>query len=264
MAGLKKIATSRGTIYNLPYDVLEVQKGLNIREDYGDVDELARQIAENGQKIPCKVHVSDDGTKAVIVDGHRRYKAIDIANKKYGASINTVSCINEERGANEETRIVDMFMMGSGKPLTLLEQAEAVKRLLGYNWKPVDIAKKIGKSQTCVSQLLTLLEASHELRVAVKEGAISTTAAIKLAAAPKTKQKNVLERVNTLTNINGVSKVKVKDVEKATKGAPSTISSKKIKTILTNVDTKIKTNENSHHWEDVKFGLQLALGIKSI
>jgi len=265
MSGIQDIATSRGTVYKVPFGKLAVEDGFNVREDYGDVEELARQIAENGQKTPMIVRLSDDASKVVIIDGHRRHQAIELANKKYDASIKEVACINEERGANEESRIVDMFVLGSGKPLTLLEQAEAVKRLLDYQWKPAQVAKKIGKTQSFISQLLNLQGATHELREAVRKGTISPTAAIKLSAAPADQQKEILKQVHAL-GLNGgaIQKIKVKDVEKATKGVPSTVSSKKIKTLISEVKVKIKEEDDSRNWEDVQYGLQLAIGLRKM
>lgn len=265
MSGLKDIATSRGTVYKVPYSKLIIDKDFNVRDDFGDIDELAKLIAENGQKTPMQVRLSDDGKNVIIVDGHRRYEAIEIANKKYGAKISDVSCINEERGANEESRIVDMFVYGSGKPLTLLEQAKVIKKLMDYNWKATDIAKKIGKTQAYVSQLLNLQGASHVLREAVKKGIVSPTAAIKLSTVPISQQKSVLAKVSALgLDGNGKTKVKVKDVEKATKGMPSTVSTKKIKVILSSVNDRIKQKDTEKNWNDVKYGLELALGTKKL
>ena len=179
MAGLRDLGKRGTDVLNIPLKNLIVETdptkpGYNIRKDYGDIDDLARQIAARGQLTPMRVRLSDDRTKAVIVSGHRRRLAIEMANNKYGTKIETVKCLPEEQGTNEETRIVDMLMDGTGKELTALEQAEAVRRLQGFNWPIGKIAKSIGRSTDKVKQLLDLNGASHKLRTAVEKGLIST------------------------------------------------------------------------------------------
>jgi len=261
--GIQQLAASKGNLYHVPYQNLSVDPNFNVREDYGDIEELARSLAEVGQKVPCKVRLSDDGQNLIVVDGHRRLKAISIANDKYGASIDVVACINEEKGTNEEDRIIDLFTLNSGKPLTLLEQAKAVKRLLDYHWKPSDIAKKIGKPATFISSLLAINGSSHELRDAVQKGIVSATAAIKLAARPVSEQKHILTAFNTIEN-GKKAKLKVKDVETKTKGMPNSVTTAKIKKLISTVDDKVKAKDESRNWADVKYGLQLACGIKEL
>lgn len=261
--GIQQLSSSKGSLYHVPYQNLTIDPTFNVRDDYGDIDELARSLAEVGQKMPCKVRLSDDSQSLVVVDSHRRLRAIPIANEKYGASIEVVACINEEKGTNEENRILDLFTLNSGKPLTLLEQAKAVKRLLDYNWKPTDIAKKIGKPSTFISSLLAINGSSHELRDAVQKGIVSATAAIKLAARPVSEQKHILTAFNTIEN-GKKAKLKVKDVETKTKGMPNSVSTSKLKKLISAVDEKAKAKDESRNWADVKYGLQLACGIKEL
>lgn len=48
---------------------LTVQEGFNVRYDYGDIDELAKSIIENGVKVPVR-GVKDRGTdNYILTDG---------------------------------------------------------------------------------------------------------------------------------------------------------------------------------------------------
>jgi len=261
---VRDLGARAADMYRLPLSVVTVDPTFNKRTDYGDMDELARQIAAVGQRVYGKVRLSDDGQSAVLIDGHRRLKAIQIANEKYGAKIETFLCMAEEKGANEESRIVDMFMFGTGKPLTLLEQAEAIKCLQGYGWDIAKIAKTLGKTAPYISQLLTLNGSSHALREAVKKNTISPTAAIKLATTPVSKQEAILDKIQaTLSPDTTHTKkrtVKVKDVEKELKGIPASISSKKIRDIEKEVESLIKAGKQTPLWKAVRYGLQLAMG----
>jgi ParB/RepB/Spo0J family partition protein len=267
---LRDMGTRTTNVLSLPLDKITIDPEFNVRVDYGDIPELAKQISENGQHEPGRVRLSDDGTCAVLVEGHRRFKAIQYANEKLNAGIDGFLCLPETKGTNEETRIVGMFMSNSGKPLTLLEQAEAVRRLQNKAWDIARIAKTIGKSSAFINQLLTLQGASTNLREAVGKNIISPTAALKLAAQPVAKQKSVLEKVqSTITaattttpkgNVSKKKAVKVKDIEAEVRGTPTSISSKKIRDLLKEIDTLIGEGKRKAQWEAVKYGLQLALG----
>lgn len=283
---IKSLASGKEDILLIPVEKLVVEEGFNIREDYGDIEGLARELAAAGQKQPLRVRLSTDKKSAVIIDGHRRLKAVPIANKSYGAKITALKCIVEEKGANEETRIIDLFMLGDGKPLTPIEQAAAIKRLLGFNKKPAEIARMIGKSVNHIDRLLKLNSASAPLREAVRKGTISASAVMRLSEAPeKVQAKFVQKIVDAETRpvpeakkeeVKGKAKsakpakpaskpkntVKVTDVEKEIQGHATMISAKAIKTLIEKIDGYIKANRSPMQWKWVRYGLELALGVK--
>ena len=269
---VRELGTRAACLIRVALDKITIDPGHNVRQDMGDLDEFAKQIAQNGQCVPGKVRPSEDGKSAILVDGHRRYKAILLANEKHGAKIETFLCTTEEKGANEETRTVDMFMYNTGKPLTLLEQAEVVVRLQKYGWSITKIAKSLGKSVTYIGSLLTLNSSTHTLREAVRKGTVSPTAALMLATATTEKQESVLETVRTATapttpksgKVSKAKALKIKDVEKALKGLPAMISSKKIRDIEKAVEALIKAGKCVGTWKDVRYGLQLAMGKETL
>lgn len=269
---VRDLGTRAANLIRVALDKIMIDPGYNVRQDMGDLDELARQIAQNGQCVPGKVRPSEDGKSAILIDGHRRYKAILLANEKHGAKIEMFLCTTEEKGANEESRIVDMFMYGTGKPLTLLEQVEVVTRLQKYGWSITKISKSIGKTTIYINSLLTLNGSTHSLREAVRKGTVSPTAALMLATATTEKQESVLETVRTATQpttpksgkVSKARALKVKDVEKALKGVPAMISSKKIRDIEKQVEALIKLGKCVGTWKDVRYGLELAMGKKDL
>jgi ParB/RepB/Spo0J family partition protein len=276
---LKSIAESSQNMFLIPYENLQVEDGFNVREDYGDIDELAKSLAENGQLQPLTVRLGED-KKAVVIDGHRRMKALSIAVEKYDAKeLKAFWCIQEKPGSNAESRIFDLFTRNSGKPLTPIEQAAAVKRLIDYNWKVADISKKIGKTRIYVNNILNLNAASKEIRDTVKNGVLSPTAAVKLSQAPKAKQESVLLKISTLcsdpTGENKANKTDSKDgtkpkkklsvaeIEKEVKGEATMISAKSIKDKIKLVNETIILTKNDK-WKAVRYGLELALGKSEI
>lgn len=259
--GLKAQSISVGSIYNVALSNLVEQDGFNVRTDYGDLDAMAKAFANGTPIPPLKVHYDKDIDKIVIVDGHRRFRAAKIAVDKYKAEIQALACYNEERGSNEISRIFDLFTCNSGKPLTALEEGAVINRLTNFKWKISDIAKRIGKSQTYVSGLLDIQESSKELKDAIQKQIISTSAALKMAKVSPKEQLRILDKLSK--NINPTSSkktIKVKDVEKETKGTPAMISTKGILLAEKEVENMVNQDRTDHKtWVAVLYGIHIAL-----
>ena len=152
---------------------LVIVDGFNVRTDYGDIEALAGSILELGLQVPLvgkKVRGED---KFELVDGHRRFKAIQylLAN---GHDVPYVK-LTPFTG-NDEERVLAMVTTGTGqKPLTEIEQAEAIKRLVNFHYKPEEIGKKIGKSVPHIYNMLTLANTSRKVKELVISGKISGT-----------------------------------------------------------------------------------------
>ena len=248
---LYEISERRGNLYYIPPTKINIDPSFNARDDYGDIPTLAKDIAQNGVDIPLIVR-SDAEHGIVLTDGHRRLRAVMYAIEHLSAPIDTIPCIKEKKGSNEETRLISMFSTGSNtKPLEPLEQAKVVKRLIDMGWKTGKIATQLGRSQACIYQLIELNGAPTEVRQAVESKKISATAAKKLSHATKEKRAEVLGKTG---------KVKSKDVEKAMTGSQSTVTAKQIRKYISKVDGFIKAGVKVQYWLAVKFGLQVALG----
>ena len=61
------------------------------------------------------------------------------------------------------------------KPLTVLEEAEAYKRLVNLGYEAKDIATRTGKSLPHIYNALNLADAPKKLKNAIESGAISAT-----------------------------------------------------------------------------------------
>lgn len=268
MSTIRELAVSRKEVLCFAPDQFEIDPEFNVREDYGDLDELAKSIAENGYNPAFPTRGYAKNGKIVLVDGYRRLKAINEYLNKYTTTpLKAIPCIVEEKGVNEEERVLTMFQAGTGKELTPLEQAACIKKLQGYGWSIPDIAKKLAKTQIKVHQLLDLNGASKALRDAIRNQIVSTTAALKIAKAPLPKQEALMERLAILMNPTPTStkkKVKVRDVEKAVKGTPANVSGKKIVDAIKETETLIKKGDDISHWKAVRYGLRIALGEETV
>lgn len=171
----------KGDVWKVPFSQLVLVDGLNIRTDYGDLQQLCKSIEEVGIKVPLQGR--RDGNTFYVTDGHRRYKAMEMLAEK-GIEV-IAPFIVEAKGTNEEMRIVNMVVTNDGKPLNPLELAEAVRRLVAYGWSYADIAPKFGFSQLYVSRLDLLNSAPKKFTKLIEKGKISPTQAIKIAGEGK-------------------------------------------------------------------------------
>ncbi len=161
-------------------DVREIKPleraGGNIREDYGDIDELANSIEESGIMVPIRAYRDKDNEgKWIAIDGHRRLKAaMHLVNEK-GLTIRAKLLVVDYRKLSDEQIIYDMVITNSGKELNPVELSEAVRRLVGYGHKLKEIAAKFGKPTPFVKNLELFAAAPRRIKEMVKNNTVSYT-----------------------------------------------------------------------------------------
>lgn len=166
----------RGDIFKVGYTELEVEEGFNIRYDYGDIDALALSIKENGVKTPLLGY--KNGDKFVITDGHRRHKAIGRAIEMGADPDMMIPMMPESKGGDEHSRTLGLIIYNDGKSLTLLEEALVYKRLIDGGMKQAEIATRVGKTATHISNLIKLANSPESLHKKIRENKISASLVI--------------------------------------------------------------------------------------
>jgi ParB/RepB/Spo0J family partition protein len=179
MARLQDIAVGRKDILLFDPRSITRREGWNNRHRTPDLEEhiavLAESIREVGLKSPLTVYKGEEGP--VLVDGHCRMDAIELLLSQ-GVEIKSVPAIVADiRYATEADLVVDQIIRNEGRPLTSLEQGEIFKRLLGYNWKIEDIAKKVGMTPANVDRLLKLTVAPAEVKEMIENGEVAPAVA---------------------------------------------------------------------------------------
>lgn len=180
-------------IFFVPFSALKIKPDFNIRYDYGDIEELARSIETHGVRVP--LHGTYDTDGYWISDGFRRYRALEILNKQGKAKDIKIPILPEPKGTNDESRLLDMFTKNSGKPLTPLEQAEGVKRLVAYGWNTKKMSDTLNKSTVYIAKLVTLGNAPQEIKNLIINNTLSSTFAIDLLRGEPQKINEVLEQI---------------------------------------------------------------------
>lgn len=143
------LSTSNRSIgRTIPIDQIEPNPD-QPRREIGDLSELSASIKEKGVLEPLLVKPNPNGG-FMIIAGERRFRASKLAG------LTEVPCIEmdlDEKGVAEIALIENL----QRKDLTVWEEADGLKALADkYGYKQDEIAKKISKSRTTVTELMTV------------------------------------------------------------------------------------------------------------
>lgn len=211
-------AFQTGNYSLVPPSQIIVDEKKNPREEYGNIDELMLSIIENGIRNPLKGYLKDG--KVILREGFRRMRAVKLALSK-GKNIERVPVIIEDRPMSEEERTLEFLINNDGKPFTMLEQSEVIRRLLNFEWKVTDIVKKTGKARGYIENLILLTRVPVKVQNLIKEGKISAHAVIKIMQAVKGDSEKAVKEID-----NAIQAAKESGKEKAT---PKHVAAKKVK-----------------------------------
>ena len=187
------LKTKKNDYYLVDAKNIVVEESFNVRTDYGDIDGLAQSIMAVGQLEPV-IGFKKHGTEEyVLTDGHRRFKAIQMAIEK-GADIPYVKLLIGAK--NIEDRIFSMVITGvDKKTLNILEEGEAYKRLVAHGYEIKEIAAKVGKTVAHIGNLLKLADVPQKVKTAIIKEEINGSTVINILREVKDEQ----EVVNVVT-----------------------------------------------------------------
>jgi ParB family chromosome partitioning protein len=137
------------------------------RTEIGDLSELSASISEKGVLEPLLVLANGDGTYMIIA-GERRWRASKIAG------LTEVPCIQvdtDENGVAEIALIENL----QRKDLNIWEEADGLKSLAErFSYTQDQIAQKISKSRSTVTELMTVAGLPQNIRERCRELNISS------------------------------------------------------------------------------------------
>ncbi len=141
----------------IPLDRLEPNPN-QPRIEFGDLEELTASIREKGILEPLLVRPSEVGGRFMIISGERRYRAA------LEAGLSEAPCIEmevDDRAVAEIALIENL----QRKDLTAFEEADGLLLLVErFGYTHEDIAQKIGKSRSSVTEALTIAALPQEIR----------------------------------------------------------------------------------------------------
>lgn len=151
----------------------------NGRHDLPDIGWLIDSIEKNGQTTPCSIR--KDGQKALMVEGHSRWRAIVAINKKRKPEDRLRVWCALFRG-NE----VDALMFGFAanrerNALTAVDEGYFIHRLMKYGKSLDEISGIVHETGAWCKQRLALVSVTPEVQKAVSDGAMKPNAAVALS-----------------------------------------------------------------------------------
>lgn len=155
--------------------------------DQEKIDELAQSIREHGIFQPIIIKKIKKGY--IIVSGERRYRAAQ------QVGLNTIPSIVRQY---EESKVAEIALAENlqRENLTPIEEAEAYKVVMNHlNLTQTELAHKIGKSRSHVTNMLGLLNLPAETQDMLLTGQISMGHARALSKLESTTQINKLARL---------------------------------------------------------------------
>lgn len=210
-------SVGRDDLLLIPYHKLVEDSAFNPRYDYGEIDELAESIRENGIKAPFKVKKLPDG-RFMVRSGHRRFRAVTkLVNE--GFEVGRIRCILQRSNITEEQELFDLYIDNDGKPFTQLEEGILFRRLLNKNYTEKEIQIKLGlKNVNKVYNGVRLADSPKKIQNSIRENKISETAVLQILKDCKTENLIDYEKAATMVEnaVNNVKKVSNGVEKKAT------------------------------------------------
>jgi ParB family transcriptional regulator, chromosome partitioning protein len=149
------------------------------RIEIGELDELIASIKEKGILEPLLVRPSQVGGRYMIISGERRYRAAR------EAGLREAPCIEmdvDDRAVAEIALIENL----QRKDLTPFEEAHGLQLLVDrFGYTHEDIARKIGKARTTVTEALTIAAMPADVKEQCQRADISSkTLLLEIARQP--------------------------------------------------------------------------------
>jgi ParB family chromosome partitioning protein len=153
------------------------------RKNIGDIRELTDSIREKGVLEPLLVRYIPREDSYYIISGERRYHA------SKAAGLHELPCI-EKIADDAETLELALIENLQRKDLTPFEEADGLQRLAEhFDYTHDDIAKKIGRARSSVTETLSLRLIPDSIRKAcLDKGIISKSLLLQVARQPNEKK----------------------------------------------------------------------------
>lgn len=203
------------------------------RTEFGDLTELTASIKEKGVLEPLLVKPKGKG-EWMIIAGERRWRAANLAG------LAEVPCIEMDL---DEQSIAEIALIENlqRKDLTIWEEADGLASLsqkFGYTQE--EIAKKISKSRTTVTELLTVASIPGEIREMCLERKITAKTSL-LEVARQFDEKEMVAFLEKMEPGTRPSREKVRKLARPEKASQKVAKN----SIITNTPTTHTFNYSS-------------------
>ncbi len=178
------------------------------RSELGNIQELMASIQEKGILEPILVRKKDD--RFEIIAGERRY----MAAKSIG--LTEVPCIEKNVSDNEAMELALIENM-QRKDLDVFEEADGLKALADlYGYNHEQIAKKIGKARSTITEIINISKIPKDLRDLCNEFSIKSRGT--LIEIAKQKSRNDMYKLIANVKQRDLKREDTRDLSKQLKG----------------------------------------------
>jgi len=153
------------------------------RKMLGDLSELIQSVREKGVLEPLLVRFMPREDAYYIISGERRYHAAQ------GAGLRELPCI-EKIADDAETLELALIENLQRKDLTAFEEADGLYRLAEqFDYTHDDIAKKIGRARSSVTETLSIRLIPESIRrMCIEKGIVTKSLLLQVARQPNEKK----------------------------------------------------------------------------
>ena len=197
------------------------------------LEELAESIRQYGLLQPILVH--DKKSYYEIVAGERRWRAA----KKAG--LKEIPVIVKEL-TDQEIVEISLIENIQRENLNPIEEAQAYKRLLTeFNLKQEDVAERVAKSRTAVTNSMRLLKLCDEVQQMVIDNMITTGHARALITIEDPEQQYLIAKkiYDEKLSVRDIEKL-VKNLNKPTKEKKVVTTDKSLEAVYHNIEENLK------------------------
>lgn len=177
------------------------------RKSFGDIPELASDIAANGQVVPILVTKGEADT-FTIVDGERRYRALKQLNGVKAA------CLVVEARSAEDTYISQLIANESRSSLSPFDLAQAYEELkVRFRYTFEAMAARLGKTKSEISETMAILKIPGEAREKLQGVAIAQLILIARMDDNEVREKMISAAINgaSVRELRAIKKNKDQD-----------------------------------------------------
>lgn len=194
----------KGKDMELPRNQIKIKPGLNIRADYGNLDELASVIDRIEQ--PLIGYMEDD--QFIVCDGHRRLAAYDEYCCEY-----LIPCLVDSACETRSGQILLALRTASAKSLSMWERGNAYQSLNSEGMNLEDIAINAHIRITSVRDCIALLNTPELVQEHLQSDSISATEVLGLIKSEKENAPKVIEKAVQLAKSLGKDKATKKHID---------------------------------------------------
>lgn len=208
------MTNKRKTLLHIDPKNIVVSENFNSRCDFGDIEELANQIAKDGVLNPIHVRYDEyDPKKYILVDGERRYRAI-MHNISNGINIDIVPALLVDNIDMKELYRIQI-QANEGKNFNEYEYAIAYQHLISEGMTHQEICEHLNKKPWHINVCLAHLKRDEKVQELLKTDRITGVDVRHIYQAHKNPQEavNVIMRLKDIADKQGEHKISLKNLK---------------------------------------------------